>query len=112
MVEGRVVAVLSFYGFHRWEPTQRLIATLREIGAEFGRVLERRCASISSRPLSSRELEVLRLAAEGHSGPEIASCLTITPATVKTHFENIYEKLGVRDRAAAVAVALRGGLIR
>jgi DNA-binding CsgD family transcriptional regulator/PAS domain-containing protein len=112
VAEERVVAVLSFYGFERWEPTKHLIVTLREIGAEFGRSLVRRSACLSSPPLSARELEVLRLATEGNSGPDIASCLTITPATVKTHFENIYAKLGVRDRAAAVAVALRGGLIR
>ncbi|MEA2288463.1 MAG: Bacterial regulatory protein luxR family, partial [Solirubrobacteraceae bacterium] len=38
--------------------------------------------------------------------------LILSPATVKTHFENIYEKLGVSDRAAAVAHAMRIGLIR
>jgi two-component system nitrate/nitrite response regulator NarL len=55
---------------------------------------------------------VLNMAAEGNSGPAIASRLTLSPGTVKTHFENIYEKLGVSDRAAAVAHALRVGLIR
>ena len=54
---------------------------------------------------------MLRLAAEGLSGPGIAERLVLSPATVKTHFEHIYEKLGVGDRAAAVAQALRTGLI-
>jgi DNA-binding CsgD family transcriptional regulator len=63
------------------------------------------------RALTPRELEVLELAAEGHIGPQIAERLLITPATVKTHFEHIYSKLGVADRAGAVARAMRLGLI-
>jgi PAS domain S-box-containing protein len=61
--------------------------------------------------LSERELEVLRLAADGNSGPQIAAELRLSPATVKSHFEHIYEKLGLGDRVAAVAYALRAGLI-
>jgi DNA-binding CsgD family transcriptional regulator len=61
--------------------------------------------------LTPRELQVLQLAAEGLSGPSIAASLVVSPGTVKTHFEHVYEKLGVRDRAAAVARALRLGLI-
>jgi DNA-binding CsgD family transcriptional regulator len=65
----------------------------------------------SQSPLTSRELELLRLAADGLSGPQIAEKLVLSPATVRTHFANIYGKLGVGDRAAAVATALRLGLI-
>ncbi|MGH2850375.1 MAG: LuxR C-terminal-related transcriptional regulator [Solirubrobacteraceae bacterium] len=61
--------------------------------------------------LTPRELDVLELAADGRTGPEIAGDLVISPATVRTHFENIYAKLGVGDRAAAVARAMRLGLI-
>jgi DNA-binding CsgD family transcriptional regulator len=61
--------------------------------------------------LTDRELQVLKLASSGASGPEIANLLVISPTTVKTHFENIYRKLGVPDRASAVANALRLGLI-
>jgi DNA-binding CsgD family transcriptional regulator len=61
--------------------------------------------------LTARELEVLGLAAEGNTGPMIARELFVSSATVRTHFEHIYRKLGVTDRAAAVAVALRTGLI-
>ena len=45
------------------------------------------------------------------TAPEIAAMLVLSPGTVKTHFRHIYEKLGVRDRAAAVADALRSGVI-
>jgi DNA-binding CsgD family transcriptional regulator len=61
--------------------------------------------------LTPRELEVLELAAEGCSGPMIARELVVSVATVRTHFEHIYEKLNVRDRAGAVARAMRLGLI-
>jgi DNA-binding CsgD family transcriptional regulator len=63
------------------------------------------------RPLTARELEIVRLAADGLSGPEIAERLVVSPGTVKTHFQNIYAKLGVSQRAGAVAKALRQGLI-
>jgi PAS domain S-box-containing protein len=62
-------------------------------------------------PLTAREIEVLTLAARGCSGPEIARKLVVSPATVKTHFAHIYEKLGVRNRAAAVARGLQLGVI-
>lgn len=62
-------------------------------------------------PLTRRELEVLELAAEGLSGPQIAAELIVSPGTVRTHFENLYAKLAVSDRAAAVARAMRLSLI-
>jgi DNA-binding CsgD family transcriptional regulator len=61
--------------------------------------------------LTPREVEVLALAADGYSGPELAQQLVLSPATVNTHFKNIYGKLDVRTRAAAVAKALRLGMI-
>lgn len=57
--------------------------------------------------LSPREREVLRMIADGRSGPEIAARLQIGTATVKTHTQNVYDKLGVSERAAAVAAAMR-----
>ncbi len=62
-------------------------------------------------PLTPRELEILDLAAAGCNGPMIAARLVVSAATVRTHFEHIYEKLEVRDRAAAVAKAMRLGLV-
>lgn len=105
------LAVLSFYSLDRRAPGERMVRTLTGIGSELGRFLARRRAELGPRRLSQRELEVLRLAAEGNTGPEIAERLIVSPGTVKTHFENIYDKLGVGDRAAAVAHALRAGLI-
>jgi DNA-binding CsgD family transcriptional regulator len=64
-----------------------------------------------SAPLTQRELEVLALAADGLSGPALARELALSPTTVNTHFKNIYAKLEVRNRAAAVAKAMRLGAI-
>jgi DNA-binding NarL/FixJ family response regulator len=63
-------------------------------------------------PLSHRELEVLGLIADGTTNREAAVRLFISEATVKTHLLHIYAKLGVNDRAAAVAEAFRRGLLR
>ncbi len=62
-------------------------------------------------PLSQRELEVLTLVAKGASNREAAARLFISEATVKTHLLHVYAKLGVNDRAAAVAVAYDRGLL-
>ena len=61
--------------------------------------------------LSDRELEVLTLISQGETNRGAAARLFISEATVKTHLLHIYEKLGVGDRAAAVAVAYERGLI-
>ena len=62
--------------------------------------------------LSPREHEILERTAGGASAPEIAGELQISTATVKTHLRHLYEKLGVSERAAAVAEAMRRGLLR
>ena len=62
-------------------------------------------------PLSARELEILRLIADGATNREAAARLFISEATVKSHVLHIYAKLGVNDRAAAVATAFRRGLL-
>jgi DNA-binding NarL/FixJ family response regulator len=62
-------------------------------------------------PLSVREREVLALVAKGTSNREIARVLFISEATVKTHLTHLYAKLGVKDRAAAVAVAYERGIL-
>ena len=62
-------------------------------------------------PLSQRELDILGLIAQGCSNREAAARLYISEATVKTHVLHIYAKLGVNDRAAAVAVGFERGLL-
>jgi len=61
--------------------------------------------------LSDRELEILKLIADGASNKEAAKQLFLSEATVKTHLLRLYAKLGVNDRAAAVATGFRRGLL-
>jgi len=61
--------------------------------------------------LTSREREILRLTADGCSAPQIAEQLYLSPTTVRTHLQHLYDKLGVSDRAAAVAEAMRQRLL-
>jgi DNA-binding NarL/FixJ family response regulator len=68
-------------------------------------------SSLSAERLTDRELEVLRNLSYGRSTKEIAQALVVSDETVKSHLTHIYQKLGVGDRTAAVAVALRRGLV-
>ncbi|ALG08831.1 response regulator [Kibdelosporangium phytohabitans] len=96
------------------------IAAVRRGEAQFDPAIQRRLAEqVTSRPasgdslpdgLTPREADVLRLIAEGRSNAEIAGHLVITEATVKTHINNLFAKIGVRDRAQAVTYAFRRGL--
>ncbi|MEU7638212.1 response regulator transcription factor [Streptomyces sp. NPDC039016] len=83
------------------------------------RLLERIAEPARSRPeppdeppdgLTAREVEVLRLVAEGQTNPEIARTLHVSTATVKTHINNLFAKAGLRDRAQAIHYAYRHGL--
>jgi two-component system nitrate/nitrite response regulator NarL len=71
----------------------------------------RRRGEAQAPALSPREREVLNFIAQGLSIPAIAAELYLAPSTVKTHVQRLYEKLGVSDRAAAVAAAMRRGLL-
>jgi DNA-binding NarL/FixJ family response regulator len=61
--------------------------------------------------LTERETQVLRLVAEGYANSEIADLLFIAESTAKTHVKRILAKVGARDRAQAVVIAYRGGLM-
>ena len=62
-------------------------------------------------PLSKREREILQTVADGATTRQVATDLGISPHTVKTHLERIFEKLGANDRAQAVAIAIRTGIV-
>jgi len=68
-------------------------------------------ADADAAALTERELTVLALAAQGRTSKAIGHALHISETTVKTHLKHIYAKLDVPDRAAAVALALRRGLL-
>ncbi|HWO49682.1 MAG TPA: helix-turn-helix transcriptional regulator, partial [Solirubrobacterales bacterium] len=77
-----------------------------------GLAAEIRLRERGDRPaLTEREREVLALTAEGGSVADVAGRLHLSDATIKTHLHHAYEKLDVSDRAAAVARAMRFGLI-
>ena len=82
-------------------------------GVQTGLFAEVRSRGVAdTRPvLTQRETEILRLIAEGKSAPDISRELFLSTATVKTHLGHLYEKLGVSDRAACVAEAMRRGLL-
>ncbi|MFF0175984.1 response regulator [Micromonospora profundi] len=65
----------------------------------------------SAGTLTDREKQVLQLVANGHSNREAATALFIGEASIKTHLQHIYDKLGVRDRASAVAEGYRRRLL-
>jgi two-component system, NarL family, nitrate/nitrite response regulator NarL len=80
--------------------------------AQAGIAAEVRQRGTQERPLlTPREREVLGHVAAGCGAPEIARLIHLSPATVKGHLQSLYEKLGVSDRAAAVAEAMRRGLL-
>jgi DNA-binding CsgD family transcriptional regulator len=108
---GEPLAVFEFYGPEPGRLTHRLSETLAGIGRQIGTFFSRHRAELENLRLSQREREVLELAAAGRTTARIAEELYISPATVKTHFERISKRLGVHDRTAAVAMALRQGLI-
>jgi PAS domain S-box-containing protein len=109
----QVFAVLEFYSREILQPTETLLRSLTGMGHELGHFFAHRSGELLSNPeLTVRECQVLQLAAQGMSGKTIAERLAVSPSTIKTHFENIYAKWSVSNRASAVASALRRGLIQ
>lgn len=102
-------------------PQDEILAGIRAVAAgetvlapSIAAKLVQRVRSDAAAPapsLSPRELEVLRLVANGRSNPEIARALVIGEATVKTHLVHVFEKLEVNDRTRAVTRAMELGLI-
>lgn len=91
------------------------IETVHSGDAHFDPGVQRRLVdSVTTKPvpngLTPREVDVLRLIADGRSNPEIAAHLHISQATVKSHINNLFAKAGLRDRAQAVTYAFRHNL--
>ena len=82
-----------------------------EVQAGLATELHERQVAERGPTLTPRERDVLKLVAEGRSAPEIGKRIHLSPATVKSHLQAIYEKLEVSDRAAAVAEGMRRGLL-
>lgn len=97
--------------------TADLLTAIRNVHAGGTHVSERAAAQLAQRAmkgaaLSPREIEVLKLIADGKSNKEIASLLFISEGTVKTHVISIHEKLGVTGRTESVVTAIKRGILR
>jgi PAS domain S-box-containing protein len=106
-----VLAVLAFASRRQAVLADQFMRSVLGIGYEIGRFLAGRRSEFCTPVLSPRELQVLQLSATGYARRQTAEELELSEATVKTHMAHIYNKLGVPDRASAVAEALRQGLI-
>jgi len=97
-------------------PPKDLVAVIRQVHAGKKRipseVAARLADHLGEEDLTSREMEVLRLVADGSRNRDIAEKLFISEETVKVHIKHIMEKLGASDRTQAVAIALRRGVIQ
>jgi DNA-binding CsgD family transcriptional regulator len=111
ILAGEVIAVVELLSREELELTGRLKRSLTAIGYVLGDFLSHRRGLLEERVITDRQAEILELAAQGLSRRQIAERLVVSPSTVKTHFENSYARLGVRNRAAAVAEAIRLGLV-
>lgn len=118
---GRVIAGLLRAGWHRvlaLAPTADIGPVIDAVGAGVNGVLIGRRANPAAanipqtiHDLSSREIEVIRLVADGRSNKWIGDQLALSALTVKSHLARIGRKLGTGDRAHMVALAMRAGVI-
>ena len=76
------------------------------------KITERLHEQATQTALTQREIEVLRMAAQGLGNKEIGHRLGMAAGTAKMHLQNIFSKLGVSDRTHAVTLALQRGIIR
>jgi len=97
-------------------PPKELVEAVRQVHAGRKRIPQEIAAEladhIADEPLTVREVDVLQHVAGGNRNKDIAQQLSISEETVKVHVKHIMEKLGASDRTAAVAIAVRRGIIR
>lgn len=111
LVGDEVLAVLAFVSHEETSLPEGLMRSFTAIAHDVGRFFDRRRGQLGSACLTGRQREVFQLAADGLSSAQIAERLGIRSGTVASHFEHAYGSLGVHNRAAAIAKALRLGLI-
>jgi two-component system NarL family response regulator len=96
--------------------SEELMTAIRQVHAGeryMPHAIASRLADRLVRPtLTPRELDVLRLVAKGRTNKELAAAMFVSEETVKTHMKSLFLKLGVHDRAEAVSVSLKRGIIR
>jgi DNA-binding NarL/FixJ family response regulator len=128
--DARVIVVTTFEGDYEIQraltagafgyvlksaPLDELVGVIRKVHA--GRkhlppvVAENLAVYVGGNPLTEREVEVLRLIAEGDRNRDIGERLGIAEDTVKVHVKRIMDKLGAKDRTQAVAIGIRRGVI-
>ena len=97
-------------------PPKELVEAIRQVHAGRKRIPREVAAQlaehITDEPLTVREIDVLQHVAGGNRNRDIAERLSISEETVKVHVKHILEKLGANDRTAAVAIAVRRGIIQ
>lgn len=108
---GKPIAIIELVSHGEPELTEQLKRSLAAIGYVIGLFLSHRRNILGGPVVTPRQVEILKLAAQGLTGGQIAQRLVLSPATVNSHFDNIYDRLGVKHRAAAVAEAMRLGLV-
>ena len=97
-------------------PLEEIVEVIQKVSAGkrhlSGEVATKLAEHLGDDPITAREIEVLRLIAEGNRNQDVARRLAITEETVKVHVRHIMTKLGAQDRTQAVAIGLRRGIIQ
>jgi DNA-binding CsgD family transcriptional regulator len=106
-----VICVIELYSTSTPDLGQEVMRVLGTVAHHLGAFFSRRRGELGLSSLTAREVQVLALAAHGLPVGTIGEQLNISRGTVKSHLEHIYTKLGVVNRTAGVAHALRSGLI-
>jgi len=95
---------------------EELVAAIRQVHRGERHLPQNIAARLADRlirpKLTPREMDVLRLVCRGRTNKEMGAAMFISEETVKSHMKSLFQKLGVHDRAEAVAVAMQRGLIR